>query len=188
MKALTDGKLNVLHPGTRARGALESFDGGRKHLAFNGEILHGRSVMAVTARYQFYIRRVLLILPFASIFSCCVTESTDQAPKFTIRMDQTSHRDALIGKWVRVEGVISVTKQTELAGIDVDTAYDMADRKTDDLRGQNAWAEGIVVRYTVTSDEVNIYAQNRGAGIFYELINPFTGKLAVAHPMSESKP
>jgi len=83
-----------------------------------------------------------------------------------------SERVASIGRWVRLEGLVTTAKQPDIAGVDVD-----ADR---DLGGHPGSAEGILIRSIVRENEVDPFSQTRGAGTFYYLFDPYTGKLAVA--------
>jgi hypothetical protein len=82
-----------------------------------------------------------------------------------------------------VEGIVTNSKQPEIDGIDLDTPYDSLDRKASDLRGKPAYAEGILIREIVTAEQVTAYTQNRGAGTFYWLLDPFTGARAIAKPL-----
>ena len=94
--------------------------------------------------------------------------------------------DAAVGQRVRVEGVVTNSKQAQIDGIDIEASYDSGDSKVTDLRDQPAWAEGIVIRHVVTPAQVDNFIQNRGAGTFYELLDPFTGQMAIAHPLQHA--
>ena len=96
-------------------------------------------------------------------------------------------RDDAVGKWVRLEGVVTNTKQPQIAGIDVDEPTEpipgSAFRKVIRLRDQRGWAEGVLERTIVRPEDVDDTTANRGAGTFYRLVDPRTGHTAEAHPV-----
>jgi hypothetical protein len=91
----------------------------------------------------------------------------------------TEPRQSDIGKWVRIEGIVSSSKMPDIHGIDVEMPPDQ------DLRGRLAWAEGILVSYTVTPEQIKSRViQSRGPGTFYWLKDRNSNRAAVAHPLA----
>jgi hypothetical protein len=91
-----------------------------------------------------------------------------------------------VGKWVRVEGIMTNSKQPQIAGVDVGEPSEPIPgstlRRVIELRGKPAWAEGVLEREIVRPEEVDNTVANRGAGTFYRLFDPATRNTAVAHP------
>lgn len=98
---------------------------------------------------------------------------------------------AAVGEWVRVEGEVSNTKIPQIAGVDVDMPSEPIAGSTSEqvveLRGTPAWAEGILERRIVGPEEVGNSVASRGAGAYYHLIDPATGRTAVAHPAGSDR-
>ena len=123
----------------------------------------------------------------------CAPSATTRPPATQplVVITDPNQRDAATGKWVRVEGAVSDTKMPQIAGVDIDEPSDpipgSSARRVRDIRGQRAWAEGILVRHVVRPEDVNNSFANRGAGTFFELRDPRTGKTAIAHPVSDRK-
>jgi hypothetical protein len=123
----------------------------------------------------------------AVVSSGCQTQSppTAAATQPVIVLKDGQDPASAVGYRVRVEGVITASKQPYIDGVDVQMPLRRIagtdQDQVDDLRNQPAWAEGVLIRHVVTPDEVDNFTQNRGAGTFYSLIDPFTGNLAMAH-------
>jgi hypothetical protein len=129
-----------------------------------------------------------MLVPLAAIVCGCAQTSLNQEPpaaRAPILVTDYSRLPSVVGERVRVEGEVANSKQPSIAGVDVDLQSipvpGTAAFHEDELRGKRAWAEGVVIQTVVTPDEVDNSTQNRGAGTFYSLIDPMTGRLAVAH-------
>jgi hypothetical protein len=95
--------------------------------------------------------------------------------------------DEAVGKWVRLEGTITNSKQPQIAGVDVDEPSvpipGSAFRSVIRVGGKPGWAEGVLERTVVRPEDVDNTFANRGAGVFYRLVDPSTGHTAEAHPV-----
>ena len=98
---------------------------------------------------------------------------------------------AALGEWVRVEGEVSNTKVPQIAGVDVAMPTEPITgsrwEQVVELRGTPAWAEGILERRVVRPEQVDHTIASRGAGTFYRLVDPGTGKTAVAYPAGSDR-
>ena len=83
--------------------------------------------------------------------------------------------DAAVGKWGRVEGTVSRTKQPQIAGIDVDSFRELFDKR--------AWAEGTLKRRVERAGFVGENPPQMRSGTFYRLVDPATGDTAMAHAL-----
>ena len=140
---------------------------------------------------------------FPILYACCVvlagcvparrkpsppppTPTSSPPVVLVIRGDvDESDLEAAVGKWVRVEGVVSDTKQPQIAGIDIDlpeTIPGSTSGRRIDLWRQPAWAEGVLKRTVVRPEQVDNRTANRGAGVFFRLVDPATSHTVVAHP------
>ena len=86
--------------------------------------------------------------------------------------------DKYVGRLVAVRGIPSLTKQPQIAGVDVDADYDLADKKVD------CYAIGILAKWVVKPEAIKKGIPNRGAGTFYTLYSDLTGTTAKAKPVS----
>jgi hypothetical protein len=96
--------------------------------------------------------------------------------------------DEGVGKWVRLEGIVTNSKQPQIAGVDVEERTDPIPEFIQRMairRGEMpAWAEGVLERTVVRPEDLIPLSANRGAGTFYRLIDPATGRTAEAHPVN----
>ena len=83
-------------------------------------------------------------------------------------------RDEYIGRLVAIRGTVSDSKIPRIAGIEVGLSDDK-------LRGQEAYAVGILARFVVTEADPTI--ANSGTGTFYTLYYDLGGKIAEARPL-----
>jgi len=117
--------------------------------------------------------------------------SNVQAGKRAV-ITKVSQREILVGQFVRIEGVVSNTLMPQLVGVDIEMPSEpiagSVARKVIDLRDKSAWAEGVLVRNVVRPEEIRPGTQNRGAGVFYRLLDPQTSKTAVVHPAGTESP
>src|SRR4051812_42607407 len=76
--------------------------------------------------------------------------------------------DQSVGKRVRLEGVVTNTKQPQIAGVDVEEPTEAIpgseSRHVTQLRNKPAWAEGVIERTIVRPEDVDNTVANRGAG------------------------
>jgi len=112
---------------------------------------------------------LLLIIGIAFLTQGCgttkeVTESNDA----TIVMDE-SELPNYIEKLITIKGEVSNTKIPQILGVDI-----VSDDP--DLRGKKAMATGILESWTVKEEDIDPYSANRGAGTFYRLKDPVSGK------------
>ena len=98
-----------------------------------------------------------------------------------IRITDPAQLASAVGKPVLLEGVVTNTRIATLLGCDVES-------ESPDLRGQRAVAEGVVSREVITAEQIERAAAegeriaHRGAGTFYRLTNPRTGRLVQVSP------
>jgi hypothetical protein len=82
--------------------------------------------------------------------------------------------DDYVGRLVAVQGIVSErTKLPDILGVQVKTP--------DELRGQEAYAVGILGKFTVK--QVNPLIANNGPGVKYTLYFDLSGKIAEAQAM-----
>lgn len=90
-------------------------------------------------------------------------------------------RDEYVGRVVAVRGVVSDTKLAFIVGVEVDAS--------DELRGREAYAVGILQRFTVTEDAIRESEKkfgkfaHSGPGVSYTLYFNLSGTLAEARPL-----
>lgn len=82
-------------------------------------------------------------------------------------------RDKYVGRLVAVRGIVSESKLAFIVGVEV--------KATDELRGREAYAVGILGRFTATDDEAR--TANDGPGVKYTLYSDLSGKLADARSL-----
>jgi hypothetical protein len=87
-----------------------------------------------------------------------------------ITITDPSQRAAAVGERVRIVGVQTRTKIPSVCGVDVDGDDDLADREV----------EVVGILEVDTVEDADPYSANRGAGVFYRVVDPETGRLA--HP------
>lgn len=75
--------------------------------------------------------------------------------------------DKYLGKLITIKGLVSNTKIPTIIGVDIVS-------EDPDLRGEYAFATGVLQKSLVTDDEIDKHSANRGAGTFYILIDPNT--------------
>jgi hypothetical protein len=109
------------------------------------------------------------------VVSC---QAKTEVPCLT-RVDQVA---AHVGKVVVLAGEVSKTKMPQILGVDV-----VSD--SPDLRGRPATATGRLLRYEVTKEQVEamnrMSVAHRGAGIFYQLVDPTTGHPVQVAPVTD---
>ena len=81
-----------------------------------------------------------------------------------------------VGQYVRLEGTVLNSKMPLLLGVDISC-------DSLDLRNEKAWAEGILEQTVVKESEVDPYSGGRGAGTYYQLIDPGSKRLANVRPL-----
>lgn len=93
-----------------------------------------------------------LLLSFTSV------SAQQKIPLITERSELANY----VGKIVTIKGIVSNTKIPTIIGVDISS-------DDPDLRGKTAKATGILVKWVVNSENIDVLSQNRGIGTFYRL-------------------
>lgn len=82
-----------------------------------------------------------------------------------------------VGKEITIKGLVTNTKIPTINGVDV-SSYQP------DMRNQHAEAKGILEKWVVKPSKNDSEVTRRGPGTYYRLVDPVTGELAKALPMT----
>ncbi len=119
---------------------------------------------------------VPLVLSLLLLIACSgskeTAKNTPKLPKNSVVLITDEKQvDANVGKLVRLEGVVANSKQPTLLGVDISC-------DSLDLRGQKAWAYGLLDKIVAKEPETEPISATRGAGTYYQLIDPSTKMFA----------
>lgn len=104
---------------------------------------------------------LILFVSFSSCFAQNETQTTNNPDTILSHEDLNKY----VGKLITIMGQVSNTKIPTIIGVDVSS-------DKPDLRGEMAIATGILEKWIVSENEVDILSANRGAGTFYRLKVP----------------
>jgi hypothetical protein len=111
------------------------------------------------------MRSILSLILLLGISVHCLGQNKDTFHSPIDTITTNTNLDSYLSKLITIKGEVSNTKIPQILGIDVSCEEDCSN-------GEIGIATGILVKIVVSKQDINRYTQNRGAGIFYKLMEP----------------